>query len=412
MLACLLLAPFALLAQNLTGLPEATPEEVGLSSARLQELSSLLQQQVNDQVVAGVVTGVMKNGKLAYLESEGWLDLEQQTPLTTDAIFQIRSMSKPITAVAAMQLVEQGLMSLDDPVSKYIPRFGYMFVLINPDEPFLSAERKPTREITIEDLLLNTAGLSHRSSALYQQRRVRSRNETLQQLVAKVAGAPLTSDPGEEFQYSISLTVIGRVIEIVSGLPLDDYLQQNIFEPLQMTDTGFYVPQDHADRLALAYGSSEGTLSLLEPEAVPFTDDPPLKEGAAGLVSTAGDYLRFMQALLNAGEFDGARILRPQTVAMMTQNQLAAEMLPISLGPNRILNGFGWGYGMGVIVDGSQSRFEANTGEFGWSGSLGTFAWADPVTETVIVFMAQISPSSASGMGDKVKNLVHQSIED
>jgi len=253
LLVFLISASSILVAAPPSGLPLAEPGDPGINESNLREISDLLQQLIDDGSVAGMVAGVARQGKVVYLESRGWQDIESQQSMQESSIFQIRSMSKPITAVAAMQLVEQGKMALSDPVSKYIPRFGYMFVLINPDEPFLSAERKPSREITIEDLLLNTSGLSHRNSPFYQQRRVRSRGDSLAQLSNKVAGVPLIGDPGAQFQYSISLTIVGRIIEIVSGQGFDAYLQENIFDPLDMADTGFYIPEEKTDRMARIY---------------------------------------------------------------------------------------------------------------------------------------------------------------
>ena len=180
------------------GLPAAATDDAGLSAGSLAQIDELLGSAVQSGQVAGVVAGVARHGKLVYLESFGWQDIEQQQAMAIDSIFQIRSMSKPITAVAALQLIEQGRMKLDDPVSRYIPRFAFQFVYVDPDEPFLSAERKPVRPMTIEDLLLNTAGLSHRNSVLYQQRRVRDRGDSLEQLSNKVAGVPLIGDPGAQ----------------------------------------------------------------------------------------------------------------------------------------------------------------------------------------------------------------------
>lgn len=413
-LAGLLLSPllFGASAVASGGLPDATPEQAGLDAAGLAGITTLLQEFVDNGQVAGAVAAVARNGKLAYLESVGWQDLEQHRAMRTDSIFQIRSMSKPVTAVAALQLIEQGKLKLTDPVSQYIPRFGYLFVFIDPDEPFLSAERKPSREMTIEDLLLNTAGLSHRDSTLYQQRRVRSRGDNLDQLVNKVAGVPLIGDPGEQWVYSISMTVLGRVVELVSGQPLDDYLRDHVFAPLKIQDTAFYVPQDKLDRLTRVYNQAkDGDALSLEAEMdVPITQDPPLLEGAAGLVSTVPDYLRFLQALLNQGELDGARILQAETVAEMTRNHIPERLLPIALNPAAPMLDRGWGYGLAVVIDASKSEFGVNNGEFGWNGSLGTYSWADPQTGTIAILMLQIQPSRAGGIAARFKDQVYHSI--
>jgi CubicO group peptidase (beta-lactamase class C family) len=394
-------------------LDRAAPEELGFSSQRIALAHEMLMQHVEDGRVAGLVAGVARHGKIVYLESMGWNEIAQGNAMQDDSIFQIRSMSKPITAVAAMQLVEQGRMNLSDPVSKYIPSFGVMEVFLDPDNADVTQTRPSAREMTIEDLLLNTAGLSHRFGALYRENEVRSRADTLPVLVEKVAGVPLIGDPGEQWVYSISITVLGRIIEIVSGQDFDDYLQQHIYEPLKMIDTGFYVPDKKAERLARAYRVSpdDRSLTLLPPMDIPITVDPPLLEGAAGIVSTVPDYLRFLQALQNDGELEGRRILQRTTVETMTQNQVP-ELMPFGTNPDNPMLDRGWGYGMAVVVNEELSAYGTNNGEFGWSGSLGTFSWADPVSGTSVVIMLQIQPAGAYNIAAKFKTMVHQSMID
>ncbi len=396
------------------GLERGNAQELGFSVARLNLMHEMLRQHVEDGRVAGLVAGVARHGKIVYLESMGWNNIEQQNAMLTDSIFQIRSMSKPITAVAAMQLVEQGKMKLSDPVSKYIPSFGDMRVFLDPENVDFSQTRASSREMTIADLLLNTAGLSHRFGAMYRQQEVRSRADTLQQLVEKVAAVPLIGDPGEQWVYSISITVLGRVIEIVSGQTFDDYLDEYVYTPLQMSDTAFHVPEEKTDRLARAYGiaAEDRSLSLLPQMDIPITQDPPLLEGAAGIVSTVPDYLRFLQALINGGELEGQRILKSETVAAMTQNHIPATLMPFGTNPNNPMLDRGWGYGMAVVVDADKSAYGTNNGEFGWSGSLGTFSWADPVSGTSAVIMLQIQPAGAYSIAPKFKAMVHQSMID
>lgn len=392
------------------GLPEAAPESVGISASHLAEASTLLQTAVNEGLIAGAVAGVARNGRRVFLEAVGFLDLEQQVPMTTDAIFQIRSMSKPLTAVAALQLVEQGRLQLTEPVADYLPRFGRMFVLLDPEQPFLSAERRASRQMTIEDLLLNTAGLSHRDSVLYTQRQVRSRSESLQQMVDRMAAVPLIGDPGAQWVYSESISVLGRIIEVVSEQPLDEYLADHVLGPLEMSDTGFFVPPAGVNRIARTYNRTDSGLTP-EPEMeIPITQRPPLIEGAIGIVSTVPDYLRFLQALLNGGELDGQRILSEAQVREMTRNHLPPELLPIAMSPGRPMEDRGWGYGLAVVIDADKSAFGVNKGEFGWNGSLGTYAWADPTTGTVTVLMLQIQPAGAGGLPGWFKDLIHASI--
>ena len=394
------------------GLERGSAEELGFSAARLALMDEMLQQHVEDGRVAGLVAGVARHGKIVYLKSMGWNNIEQNNSMQDASIFQIRSMSKPITAVAAMQLVEQGKMHLSDPVSKYIASFADMEVFLDPENADSSQTRASRREMTIEDLLLNTAGLSHRFGALYRQHEVRSRADTLAQLVEKVAAVPLIGDPGEQWVYSISITVLGRVIEIVSGQAFDDYLDEHVTTPLQMVDTAFHVSEEKAERLARAYRieSDDRSLSMLPEMDIPITQDPPLLEGAAGIVSTVPDYLRFLQALINGGELDGQRILQSETVAAMTQNRIPEALMPFGTNPNNPMLDRGWGYGMAVVVDADKSAYGTNNGEFGWSGSLGTFSWADPVSGTSAVIMLQIQPAGAYSIAPKFKAMVHQSM--
>lgn len=417
-LTLLLLSMIALcaasVASNAGGLERGAAEELGFSSQRLALAHEMLTQHVEDGRVAGLVAGVARHGKIVYLESIGWSNIEQESAMREDSIFQIRSMSKPITAVAVMQLVERGELRLDDPVSDYIPSFAGMRVFQDPEAPDFSQTRPSKREMTIEDLLLNTAGLSHRFGALYRQNEVRSRGDSLEALVEKVAAVPLIGDPGEQWVYSISLTVLGRIVELVSGQKFDDYLNEKVYAPLQMTDTAFFVPAHKAQRLASTYlvSSDDRSLSLLPPMAIPITQDPPLLEGAAGIVSTVPDYLRFLQALLNGGELEGGRILRTETVSTMTSNHIPEALMPFGTNPNNPMLDRGWGYGMAVVVDASKSAWGTNNGEFGWSGSLGTFSWADPVSGTSVVIMLQIQPAGAYNIASKFKTMVHQSMID
>lgn len=410
--AALLITPT--LAQSQSQLAAVEPETVGVSPQRLALIDAMLQQHVDDGRVPGLVAGVARHGKIVFLKSYGWQDVENRAPMKNSSIFQIRSMSKPITAMAVLQLIEQGKLTLSDPVANYIPSFANVRVFNNPAEQNMDDTRAPSRPITIEDLLLNTAGLSHRFSALYRDNGVRSRADTLEQLVDKVASIPLIGDPGEQWVYSISITVLGRIVEIVSGEQFDDFLQSNIFSPLSMQDTGFYVKPTQQDQLAKAYKLAEPgqPLELLPPMAIPITQKPPLMEGAAGIVSTVPDYLRFLQALLNKGELDGQRILSADSVIAATTNHIPAELLPIGTNPNAPMVDRGWGYGLSVVIDASKSPYGVNNGEFGWAGSLGTQAWADPKTGMAVVIMLQVQPSSAYDIASKFKAMVFQSTVD
>lgn len=390
-------------------LPRAEPEALGFSPARLALITETLKHYVDAGHVPGVVAGIARHGSIVYLESLGWQDVEHQRVMRSDAMFEIRSMSKPIVSLAVMQLIERGQLQLDDPVARYIPSFGDLAVFEDPAD-YHGPTRPASRDITIADLLLHTGGLSHRNGALYTSRAVRSRADTLAQLVEKVAQVPLIADPGSVWNYSISTTVLGRVVEIVSGQALDDYLQASILTPLNMTDTGFFIPPDKHERRVHIYRLAADGMQREPDMAIPITQDPPLLEGAAGMVSTVPDYLRFLQAFMNGGELDGQRLLSEAGVELLTTNQLPEEVLPIALNPQNPMRDLAWGYGFSVVIDEAQSGFARNNGEFGWNGSLGTFSWADPTTGTVAVLMLQIQPSGAYNLSALFKSLVSQAI--
>ncbi|ALO47049.1 serine hydrolase domain-containing protein [Pseudohongiella spirulinae] len=396
--------------QGLGALPLAEPQEHQLKPQALALVDQTLRHFVDSGAIPGFVAGVARNGEIVYLGSAGWQDVEQAVPMRDDAIFQIRSMSKPIASLAVMQLIERGQLELDDAVSTFIPAFADMRVFSDPED-FDSETVAAHREMTVRDLLLHIGGLSHRDRTLYQRHQVRSRSDTLAELVDKVAAVPLISQPGTQWNYSISTTVLGRIVEVVSGLAFDDYLQQHVFSPLQMHDSGFYVHEEKAGQLTEVYRLQESGMQKMPPMDVPVTVDPPLKEGAAGMVSTVGDYLRFLQMFLNAGELDGQRLLSEEGVRLMTENQLAESIMPITLFPPNPMRDLGWGYGFSVVVDGGHSPYPRNDGEFGWNGSLGTFSWADPQTGLVAVLMLQIQPSGAHNLAALFKTLVWSAVQ-
>ena len=373
--------------------PRATPDTVGLSAAKLRDANALLLQYVDEHKIAGAVAAVARRGKLAWIAAAGVQDLATRTPIREDSIFRIYSMSKSVTAVAAMMLYEQGRFALDDPAAKYLPPVDEVMVRGSTDaEP-----RKPSRPITVRDLMLHTSGLEHRTSELYRRARVRARDITLPQFIANIVRVPLMEDPGTRFRYSEGTTVLGRLIEIWSGQPLDRFLEERIFAPLGMTDTGFWVPVDHRPRLTTVYAPADGGLKPIEIEEVPFTDRPALLEGAVGLVSTVPDYLRFAQMLLDKGQLGGVTILRADTVEAMTRNGLSDAVLAARGGT------MGWGLAnVNVALDG---------GEYGWDGTAGTIFWNDPAREMVTVLMTQSVPANPDGLRQRFKALIAQSVE-
>ena len=324
-------------AQDLTA---ATPEDVGLSSERLDAATRGLQSHVDARDIAGVVAAVARHGRLAYLEALGELDRERGLAMRDDALFRLYSMTRPITSLAAMILWEEGRFALDDPVSSYLPEFADQRVFAAASDPDVTASRRRRSEMTVEHLLLHTSGLGSRSSPVYRAEQVRLRSITLPRMVSNAARVPLFEDPGTRWRYGISTTILGRLIEIWSGMPFNEFLAERVFEPLGMTDTVFHVDASRADRFGPAYRPDpDGELRPHAIEVVPFTEQPALIEGGVGLVSTVRD-LRFAQMFLNRGELDGVRVLRPATVALMTVNRIPDALLPIGFGTPQ--PGRGW----------------------------------------------------------------------
>jgi CubicO group peptidase (beta-lactamase class C family) len=389
------------IATRASELPRATPESAGMSSDRLQAVTALLRQFVADRKISGAVAGVARRGKVVYLEPVGLQSFETKAPMTEGSLFRVYSMTKAVTAVAVMMLVEEGKLRLADPASKYLPEFKNARV-----QPSGGPARPPARDISIQDLLLHTSGLNHRTSDLYRQLRVRSRSESLPQFITNITRAPLMEDPGTRFRYSEATTVLGRIVEVVSNKSFDAFVTERILRPLGMNDTSFWVERAAAPRLVTVYQrGQDGVPAPFEIEEVPFTQKPALMEGAVGLVSTAIDFLRFGQMLLNKGTLDGVRLLSPATLESMTKNGL----------PEPILQGkgaaVGWGLANVDVVVGPGSRGYLTTiGEYGWDGSAGTFFAVDPSRELVVTLMTQILPANPDGLRQKFKAAVVESI--
>ena len=381
----------------------ATPEAVGMSSERLQMATAVLRQFVADHKIAGAVAAVARRGKVVYLEPVGLQDRDARTPMTERSLFRIYSMTKAVTSVAVMMLVEENRIRLTDPASKFLPEFKNMIV---QEITAASPPRKPAREITIQDLLLHTSGLNHRTSELYQRLKVRSRSIALPQFIVNITSAPLMEDPGTRFRYSEATTVLGRIVEVVSGQPFDAFVIARILKPLGMNDTTFWADANARARLTTVYQRrDDGTLTAFENEDVPFTQKPALIEGAVGLLSTAEDFLKFSQMLLNNGESGGTRLLKTETVASMTVNALPDPILRLKGG------NVGWGLANVDVVVGPGSRgYLTAIGEYGWDGSIGTFFAIDPSKQLVVTLMTQNVPANPDGLRQKFKTAVVQSI--
>ena len=371
----------------------ASPESVGMSSAALNSATARLQKHIDDGEIAGVVAAVARDGKLVYQVALGKLDRERDADMREDALFRIYSMSREITSVAALRLFEEGAFNFDDPVSKYLPEFSDQRVLLNSESTDLEATRPRVGEMTIAHLLTHTSGLGSRSSALYRENNVRDRAQSLDAMVSKAAQVPLFQDPGTEFRYGIHATIIGKLIEVWSGQPFEEYLQQNLLAPLGMTSTLFWAEGNDADRLAQLYRPEAGDLSPYAIETVPWTQRPVLVEGGVGLLSSVPDYVRFSQMVLDRGKIPGTeeRILSEATAALIYENAVPEAAMPI--GDSRYWLGSGWSLGgFNVVLDPSTYAYPVSKSTIWWDGSAGTRFFIDPIEGTVIVIMEQVSP--------------------
>ena len=396
--------------------PQIRPEAVGMSPARLDRIGAVMQKYVDDGKVAGVVTLVVRNGAAAYFKAFGKLDLARGTPMPTDGIFRIASQSKAVTSVAVMALVEEGKLNLGDPVSKYIPEFKDSKVAV------ASADKKAPgytivpakREITVRDLLTHTAGISYGdgpAADLYKAAGIQgwsfvTKTAPVGEWIKKLARLPFDAQPGEKWVYGFNTDILGYLVEVVSGLSLDDYIQKRIAGPLGLTDTHFYLPEKDAGRLASVYGvGKDGQLELVEDGLEsPFLKGPRVCfSGGAGLLSTAEDYARFLQMLGNGGQIDGVRVLSPKSVEAMTANQV---------GDLYGTRGQGFGLGFWTTYDVGRTGELGSDGAFGWGGAYYTTYWVDPAEKLVAVFMTQLLPAGGLDLQTKYKTLVYQSIVD
>ena len=406
-----MLAAVLLTSSNVFAAEIASPESVGMSSAALNSATARLQKHIDDGEIAGVVAAVARDGKLVYQVALGKLDRERDADMPEDALFRIYSMSREITSVAALRLFEEGAFKFDDPVSKYLPEFSDQRVLLNSESTDLEATRPRVGEMTIGHLLTHTSGLGSRSSALYRENNVRDRAQSLDAMVSKAARVPLFQDPGTEFRYGIHATIIGKLIEVWSGQPCEEYLQQNLLAPLGMTSTLFWAEGNDADRLAQLYRPEAGELSPYAIETMPWTQRPVLVEGGVGLLSSVPDYVRFSQMVLDRGKIPGTeeRILSEATAALMYENAVPEAAMPI--GDSRYWLGSGWSLGgFNVALDPSTYAYPVSKGTIWWDGSAGTRFFIDPIEGTVIVIMAQVSPSNGGGFRENFSHLVDAAI--
>jgi CubicO group peptidase (beta-lactamase class C family) len=374
-------------------IPGAKPEEVGLSSVRLGRIREAVQRHIDAQNICGAVTIVARRGRIAHFEAHGVMDLESRKPMAKDAVFRLASMTKPITSVAVMMLVEEGKIRLNDPVSRFIPEFKSLKVAmpVETAAPGRGSEIyviPASREITIQDLLTHTSGMVSGGLGARQASKLapRNPNDTLADYIPRLAAVPLDFQPGSQWSYSATAgpDILGRVVELVSGTAYDVYLRQRIFDPLGMKDTFFYPAEDRRPRLVTLYQRTAEGLSKSQNQDGFSTRT--YFSGGAGLMSTPEDYLQFAQMLANGGELNGKRLLSPRTVELMAANHVG-DMFNGKVGLPA--HGMGFGFLMAVVLDSVQTDRQVSTGSFGWGGAYGTLVWVNPREKMVEILMIQ-----------------------
>jgi CubicO group peptidase (beta-lactamase class C family) len=381
---------------NAQSLSFSAAESVGLSTEGLEKVTMRLQRHIDDGDISGVVAAVIRDGKIVYLKALGQRDIEKSLPMTDDTLFRIYSMTREITSIAVLQLYEQGKFKLDDPIKMYLPEFENQRVLLDSESTDLSQTKPRTGDITVAHLLTHTSGLGSRSSGLYVQNKVRDKNISLDQMTSNAARIPLFQDPGTEFRYGIHATILGKLIEVWSGENFLNYLEKNVFEPLEMNSSMFWADGDNADRLAQLYRPTDGRLVPYQIETIPFTKKPLLIEGGVGLLSTVIDFANFSQMIMNHGEFNGKQILKPETAALIFENRVPAQAMPI--GTQGYWAGSGWTLGgFNLVLDPAAYNFPVSEGTIWWDGSAATRFFIDPKQKLVTIIMAQVSPSSGGG---------------
>lgn len=402
------------------------PEEVGLSSERLARIDAHLRDRyIEPGKIAGALTLVARQGQVAHLSTLGHMEMEGQRPLQEDAIFRIYSMTKPITSVATMMLYEKGLFQLRDPVYKFLPEFRNQGVFQMGSYPQFMTE-SPKRPMTIKDLLMHTSGLTygfmHRTpvDAAYRQAGLEGVNSTgnLQQTIEKISSLPLEFSPGDAWNYSMSTDVLGYLVQVVSGKPFDQFLREEIFEPLGMRDTGFFVPPEKQSRLPACYERRLNKKIVLQddPATSSYLTPPDFLSGGGGLVSTAHDYLRFCEMLRRGGTLDDARIVSRKTIELMTKNHLRgdADLMQMAQGTfsETPYEGVGFGLGFSVNLGPGRTGAVGSAGEFAWGGAASTAFWIDPAEDLTVIFLTQLLPSRAFDFRAQLRSIIYGSFAD
>jgi CubicO group peptidase (beta-lactamase class C family) len=388
------------------------PEAMGFSSERLQRVDEYMQRYVDEGKAAGFVTLVARRGKVVYFEKCGQQNIEKKIPMALDTIFRIYSMTKPVTSIALMMLFEAGLIRLEDPVTRFIPEFKEMKVLGQDGQIELLKQ-----DITVRMLLTHTAGLCYAEPELpelfkyYEDQNIWDPELTLEQFVERILKLPHLCQPDTKWHYSLATDVVGRLVEIVAGMSLAEFFETNIFNPLGMVDTGFSVPAGNKARFAELYGPiGDELLAVIEEKVGGVYTDPKLHCGGHGLVSTAEDYFKFSQMILNGGEYDGKRLIGSKTIDLMSRNHLKPEFLPWVM--DFPWPGMGFGLGFSVVMDPAQAETLSSVGTIGWGGMASTNFWIDPTEEIIGVLLTQIYPGYTYPTTNDFRTAVYQALID
>jgi CubicO group peptidase (beta-lactamase class C family) len=413
----------------------AAPESVGMSKAALERIDAHLKNRYIDTGrFPGTQLMVYRRGKVVHTSSFGYADIERKVPVKDDTIYRIYSMTKPITSVAFMMLVEEGKVALDEPVSKYIPEWSNLGVFVAGTSPAF-VTRPPTRPMLIVDLLRHTSGLTYgfqqRSNvdAAYRDAKIGAVEKagTLQSMIDDLAKIPLEFSPGEAWNYSVSTDVVGYLVGKLADQPFEEFLKERIFDPLGMADTDFHVPAAKAQRLAACYSADAGGamtfhatdrksgLTLQDDPAISsFLAPPDFISGGGGLCSTTADYLTFCRALINGGALGGVRLLGPKTLKLMTSNHLPGGVdlpaLSRSMFSEAAYYGIGFGLGFSVTMEPAKTLIPGSAGEYAWGGAASTAFWIDPAEELITIFMTQVLPSSAYPIRRELRTMVYSAI--
>jgi CubicO group peptidase (beta-lactamase class C family) len=409
-LVATLLIILAIQATHAADLDRAKPKAVGMSAERLARIKPFMQQYVDDKKLAGIVTVIARKGKIIHFENVGKLNIETGEDIQKDSLFRIYSMTKPIVSVAAMMLLEEGKFQLDDPVEKYLPAFKDAMVLVE------DIEVPQSHPFTIRELMSHQAGLTYgvfSDTAVDKRYRAAKilRNKDLAEMVEALGQIPLLNQPSSKWVYSVSADVLGRLIEVISGQPLDEFLLLRMFTPLKMQDSFFEVPNNKIQRFGTNHRLDVETNALAvvdRPDSSTFANDVTFFSGGGGLVSTAADYLRFSQMLLNGGELDGIRIISPKSIELMTTNHLAPGVKSGFGERPGVAGTFGFGLGFGIATAQPLTGL-GSLGEYTWGGAAGTIFWNDPKEDLTAVLMVQMMRNPYP-LRSEFKNLVYQAI--